>query len=504
MGIFTRDTPRTPEPDRRAKPQPAKAAAYNALRPITASTERIKVKEMQPGSRPWEIWQTDAWVGYERVGEIHYGFNLVGSILSRIRLYAAAMLDPEQAPTSVLEAADKGKIDQDLAKAAQEIMLEFNTSNFSSKVRSFALNMNVAGEVYFMQMPDSGEWVFKSTKEVRVEQNSILYQPLRGGEQKQLPPNTYIARVWREHPEYSREPDSSLMSLTDSIEELLMLQRLVRSATRSRLNAGLLYIPDGITVPSATVADSSAEGEEAEPATVDPGNAFIAELMDSMVTPVSDEGSASSVVPMVVTGPSDLGTSIRHITFERTSDEWLVNRAERSLERILQGIDVPKEMVAGLAAVKYSNAVVIDDNLYKANIEPLALTLSDATTEMYLRPRLKQRGFEDAEINRIVVWYDPSQIVTRPNQSDEVTVGFEHFLVGPKAWRRENGLAETDAPTEQELALMLLASKGVLPPDTTVSLLNVALPGVLKAEREQNIAESPVPMPDSAQQILGG
>jgi len=457
---------------------------------------------MQPGSRPWEVWQTDAWVGYERVGEIHYGFNLVGSILSRIRLYPAVVLDPEQAPTSIVEAAEKGKVDADLAKRAQEIMLEFTTDNFSSKVRSFALNMNVAGEVYFMQLPGSGKWVFKSTKEVKVEQNSVLYQPMRGGPQQPLPTSTYIARVWREHPEYSKEPDSSLMSLTDSIEELLMLQRLVRSATRSRLNAGLLYVPDGVTVPSATVADPSAE--DGEQAVVDPGNAFLAELMDAMVTPVSDEGSASSVVPMVVTGPSDLGQAIRHITFERSSDEWLVNRAERSLERILQGIDVPKEMVAGLAAVKYSNAVVIDDNLYKANIEPLALALSDAVTDMYLRIRLLSEGFAEADVSRVVVWYDPSQIVTRPNQSDEVTIGFEHFLVGPKAWRRENGLAETDAPTEQELALMLVASKGVLPPDTTVSLLNVALPHVLSEQRDQNVAESPVPMPDSAQQILGG
>jgi len=499
MGLFTRDNPRADKP---SAARPAKAAPYNAQRPITASTERIKVKEMQPGSRPWEVWQTDAWIGYERVGEIHYGFNLVGSILSRIRLYPAVVLDPEQAPTSITEAAEKGLVDDDLAKRAQEIMLEFTTSNFSSKVRSFALNMNVAGEVYFMQMPGSGEWAFKSTKEVKVEQNSVLYQPLRGGEQKPLPTSTYIARVWREHPEYSKEPDSSLMALTDSIEELLMLQRLVRSATRSRLNAGLLFVPDGITVASATVAN--ADETDGEQAVVDPGNAFVAELMDAMVTPVSDEGSASSVVPMVVTGPSDQGSSIRHLTFERSSDEWLVNRAERSLERILQGIDVPKEMVAGLAAVKYSNAVVIDDNLYKANIEPLALALSDATTEMYLRTRLLAEGFEPAAVGRVVVWYDPSQIVTRPNQSEEVTIGFEHFLVGPKAWRRENGLAETDAPTEQELALMLVASKGMLPPDVTVALLNVALPNVLEAEREQNVAESPVPMPDSAQQILGG
>ena len=42
------------------------------------------------------------------------------------------------------------------------------------------------------------------------------------------------------------EPDSSMVGVADAIEELLMLQRLTRSVTRSRLNAGMLFVPDGI------------------------------------------------------------------------------------------------------------------------------------------------------------------------------------------------------------------------------------------------------------------
>jgi hypothetical protein len=183
----------------------------------------------------------------------------------------------------------------------------------------------------------------------------------------------------------------------------------------------------------------------------DPGNQLVADLMQAIVTAVSDEGDASAVAPLMVTGEGGLAEQIKHITFERGSDDWLVNRTERALERILQGIDVPKEVVTGLANVKYSNALVIDENLYKANIEPLALVLVDALTEVFLRPMLRAKGYSEADLNRIIVWYDPSEIVTRPNQAEDASDGYDRMVLGPHAWRREHGFGDDDAPTEAEL-----------------------------------------------------
>jgi hypothetical protein len=190
------------------------------------------------------------------------------------------------------------------------------------------------------------------------------------------------------------------------------------------------------------------------------------------------------------------------MTFERSSDEWLVNRSERALERILQGIDVPKEIVTGLAQVKYSNAIQITDDLYKANIEPLALVLADSLTAVYLRPVLLARGFDEADVDRVTIWYDPSEIVTRPNAAEDATQGFDRYLLSPSAWRRENGFGENDAPTEADLALMLLFSKGQLPEDVTASLLTLALPKVLGEEREKAVDNSVVPFPKSARDLL--
>lgn len=265
-----------------------------------------------------------------------------------------------------------------------------------------------------------------------------------------------------------------------------MLQRLVRSATRSRLNAGMLFVPDGISGGLSASTEEPPIEEPTDPlaalanaSTVDPAGPFLSKLMESMVTPISNEGSASAVVPMVVTGPADLGAAIRHVTFERQSDQWLVDRTENIMNRILQGIDMPKEIVTGLQHVRYSNAVVIDEGMYKANLEPLALVFVDALTDVYLRPSLQAKGFAVEELGNIVVWYDPSEIVTRPNKEDEATQGTDRFLLSPAAWRREHGYAESDAPSEDDLAAMLLNKVSALPPDALTKLLQAALPKVL-------------------------
>jgi hypothetical protein len=464
----------------------AVAAAWNALRPITASAERIHISGLASTTRPYSTWQTEAWTGYERVGEIHYGFNLLANLLSRVRIYAAVVGDANEAPTDLGSDVGRKAVKSKLADDALKIMSELHASDFSGLVRSFSLNLSVPGECYLIQLP-SGRWTIRSVDEIQVRSTGYLLVPMRGAttEQIVLPEGTYVARIWRQHPRYSREPDSSMVGVADSIEELLMLTRLVRGAARSRMNAGMLFIPDGLaTVGAQPTAEPPVE-EPVDPitalqhaSTVPTDGGFLQQLMESMTTPISDEGSASSVVPMLTTGPAELGAAIRHITFERSSDEWLVKRADQALERILNGIDIPKEVVTGLESVKYSNAVVIDENLYKSNIEPLGLVFVDALTSVYLKPRLKGMGWTDEDLSHIVVWYDPSEIVTRPNSADEATQGIDRMLLSPAAWRREHGYAETDAPSEAELATLLMMRISTIPDMAMVELMKQALPNL--------------------------
>ena len=49
------------------------------------------------------------------------------------------------------------------------------------------------------------------------------------------------------------------------------------------------------------------------------------------------------------------------------------------------------------------------------------------------------------------MWYDPSEIVQRPDKSDDAVLLYDRMELNGSALRRETGFSEADAPTESEL-----------------------------------------------------
>ena len=229
---------------------------------------------------------------------------------------------------------------------------------------------------------------------------------------------------------------------------------------------------------------------------------FEEQLIDAMTTPIRDEESASAVVPLIIRGPAELGDAIKQFKFERSFDPALAQRADRVLERILQGLDVPKDVVTGLANVKYSNALQIDEALYKAHIEPLMLLLVDSITVVYLRPYLIANGFSPDEVNKIVVWYDPSAVATRNDRAADADAGFDRFAVSYNSWRRAHGFSDADAPDGTEVALRMMMERGQVLPETTEAMLGAIAPDLMNRVREANQASSVAPIPPEVQQAL--
>ena len=316
----------------------------------------------------------------------------------------------------------------------------------------------------------------------------------------------FIGRIWRNHPRFSDEADSSLRGLLDLCAELLLLNRTFRATARSRLNAGALYLPDGLSVAAQGDGDFPLDSDmDVDPTafTVEEAeDEFEEQLIDAMTTPIRDEESASAVVPLIIRGPAELGDAIKQFKFERSFDPALAQRADRVLERILQGLDVPKDVVTGLANVKYSNALQIDEALYKAHIEPLMLLLVDSITVVYLRPYLIANGFSPDEVNKIVVWYDPSAVATRNDRAADADAGFDRFAVSYNSWRRAHGFSDADAPDGTEVALRMMMERGQVLPETTEAMLGAIAPDLMNRVREANQASSVAPIPPEVQQAL--
>ena len=197
-----------------------------------------------------------------------------------------------------------------------------------------------------------------------------------------------------------------------------------------------------------------------------------------MMTPIQDPSDASAVVPILVRGPAELGDKIRLIQFERTFDPSLVQRADRVLERILQGLDLPKDMVSGMANVRYSNALQIEESLFKAHVEPLTLLICDALTDTYLRPALIAAGYTREQAERIRFWYDPSEVVSRPNRNADALQAYDRYSLSSRALREATGFSEDDAPTIQEVVLRLLQQKGPITPELAEALLSQVRTGL--------------------------
>ena len=516
MGVFSSSTQ-------------AQSAPYSTPRALTAAAAQIKVNDKGEFEQfrarrnsTSSTWQSEAWEYYDAIGEIKYAFNLVASVVSRIRLYPAVVNDTSQAPQPLSKADG---VDPALAAAAERALQRLDSAygGQAGLLRDAALNISVAGECYLVQMPERigngipESWDIKSVDEVMADQKG-QYRIIGRRENSTSNANRYagtiltdrafIGRIWRSHPRYSDEADSSLRGLLDLCAELLLLNRTFRATARSRLNAGALYLPDGLAVSSAMPVGDMPYGDESEvnPALLaeEAEDDFENELIDAMTTPIKDEDSASAVVPLIIRGPAELGDKIKQFKFERSFDPALALRSDRVLERILQGLDVPKDIVTGLANVKYSNALQIDEALYKAHIEPLMLLIADALTVVYLRPYLVANGYSQAEVDRIVIWYDPSAIATRNDRAADADSGFEKGAISFDTWRRTHGFTDADAPSADESVIRTILDKGMVSPELTEAVLGALAPDVINKVREIQQATSVAPIPADVNQLLNG
>lgn len=501
----------------------AEPQSFNTPRPLTAAAAQVNLQDKGEAelfkSRRQSAstsWQSEAWEYYDSIGEVKYAFNLVASVVSRIRLYAAAINNPSEAPAPI-DSVDS--VDPRLAAAAERALdrLDSAFGGRAGLLKDAALNLQVTGECYLVQVPErlgSGlpeSWDVRSVDELQVDsKGNYIINPRRevgGGssmmsqgnrEAIKLPQSAFVGRMWRSHPRYTQEADSSLRGLLDLCAELLLLNRTFRATARSRLNAGALYLPDGLSVAATPDPDYPYDEDGNYNESYTPEEAaddFEDQLIDAMTTPIKDEDSASAVVPLIIRGPAELGDKIKQFKFERSFDPALAQRADRVLERIMQGLDVPKDVVTGLANVKYSNALQIDEALYKAHIEPLMLLIVDALTVMYLRPYLVANGYSPEEVKKVCIWYDPSLVATRNDRAADADMGFDKMAVSYDSWRRAHGFSEADAPDAREYALRLIAAKGMVTPETTEAVLAALAPDIMGKAREaaQEGKETAVP-----------
>lgn len=489
--------------------RPAVAVPYSHPRAATASAQVIDLRKRNGSAAASmsrnKAWQEAAWGYYDQVGELKFAFNLISQVVSRALIFPAVIEDTSEVPieakafldevkqavaksaASAAEPEPKATLNDDApaaagsglseaAEKADSALRSLVLGGQAELLRLFALNLSIPGECYLVH--DGNKYLVASISELTPGnppqlKHSNTNLTGEGGAGKKLDRDAYVARIWRSHPRWSAEADSSMLGVLDQVEKLVLFDQVMRTISRSRLSAGIIFIPSGLT----PVGEKSLEES----------------LIEVTTQPIEDESVASTVTPLLLTGPPELGDKIKRIDLSRQIDEQMTKLSDMAIDRVLAGLDIPKNIVAGMQETRYSNALVIDDSLYKAHIEPLILMICDALTQAYLRPALRRAGVEEEIVNKFVVWYNPSAIVTRPDRSQAANEGFDRYLLSGEAWRRARGYSDLDKPDEDELIRRLALEKATIPPDVASVLLESIHPEFFHQARAAGQSNSGVP-----------
>lgn len=455
----------------------------------TLLASAVLVKQSQVRAVPEQReWQVRAWEYFDAVGELRFASQWVSNSLSRCGLQIRAFEDGKPTPVDL---ADATGTDERARIPLDELF--GGPTGHAEMLSRLATHLMVAGESYLIGFDtdegDDGEssrrWLVSSSDEVSKGGRDSFKVRLPESD-KQVPidlARATVLRIWRPHPRRAWEADSPVRAALPVLKELVDLSAHISATVESRLaGAGLLLLPESATMPTPLT-------QQGEPLHEDPA---MSTLIDAMVTPISDRDSAAAVVPIIVRIPDAATGKPEYMTFSTKLDERILDLRNSSIRRFSTIVDIPAEVMTGIAEANRWNAWKISEDAVKLHLEPLLALICDCLTTQYLWPALRGLGVSNPE--RYVVSYDLSNLIQKPNRGQESQNLHQEGLLRERTVLEANGFSETDAPDDDErrrTLLTRLALKGVDPVMVAPYLKELGI--------ELELPEVPEPRPEPDQ-----
>lgn len=455
-------------------------------RPLTAAGARLDLTSPAATMVRRREWQESAWGYRDTVPELRFACGFVANALGRLRIFAAENQPRGEDPIPLSrDGSTTSGISERTQQAAIDAVERLDLdSRGSSMLARLGENLEVAAEAYLLGEPDpnspTGEtWSVRSVTEIRVDASGkvTLVEPgssNRGVAPRELRPDECeLLRIWRPHPQYYEWPDSELSALLDTAEELRLYDRLLRGAARSRISSGqLLFIPEELSLTRAgqapVASDVAGTDEDDDP--------FMAELVAGMLEPISAEDAPEAVVPMLLRGPAMTGDRptmelMGTVNIGREDPAEILAKRDAAALKLGRGINLPPEVLSGLGDSNHWSAWSIDANTCKNHVEPRAEIMCDALTAAYLRPMLLEMGCPPDEVRRVVLWFDPAELVQNPNRGQDARDGHASMVLSDDALARTLGFADADRPTVQERVFRAIEQRRLDPGQIPVMLM---------------------------------
>lgn len=420
-----------------------------AFNNVTASAAVIPPRRMHDPEYTSE--QDQLWDYYQRLEEFSAAVNWKANAISRVRLIAAEFMPGGDEPMPITE----GPIADLVANFAGGI------GGQSQILGETAIHLNVPGEGWLCGVEDNfGEvsWRVYSADELRVRrtteggQNVDRYQ-VKVGENSRawesLPEDTLVVRFWRPHPRWGWKATSRAAYALGAMKELDLINRRIIAETISRMaaNGVILYDRGKLSFP-----------ELPNPASAESVDPFAQVLVDVGSKGVADPTSAQATIKIPI--GADLGDSdvkiadlIHVVDLSNPFSERMLDQRQAAVTRLATALDIPAEQLTGLGDMNHWGAAQIEEAGIKVHITPDMEMICHAFTEGFLYPTLEAEGRElvGPRGGRPVIWYDPSEIVMRPDRSKEAIEAYDRGELSGISLLRELGFSETDQPDEEEL-----------------------------------------------------
>ena len=437
---------------------------------LTASGERVDFADRnltQRINRQRASWQKLAWNYRELIGELGSGIDYEANIISKVD-YTIAQASDEGEP--VVQTDDEYEVPEHVATAAREALDRLPFRNGYSFTGILSTCLRVSGEAWLHGRTSKGKerWQVLSSDEVVPVGNKLGIVDMPGVAPEPIDTNREaLLRLWKPHPRWKRLSDSPLRRMLDTCEDIVLIGRELRAASRSRVAAnGILIIPHEVSIvrkPDGRVED------------------FQTELEITLLAPIANEGDAGAVVPVVLRGPAEHIDKVKHIVLEREDSPQLIDKLEAALRRLREGMDMPPDANQSVKDMNHWSAWSVTTENWKNYLEPHCRLIVDSITEAYLRPSLMMSrgkggwGLTEDEADLVRVWYSADNVTQNANRSEDAKAAHEAGEIGGDAYRKALGFSDGDKPSEEEYRRMVTwKAASQITPEVVQALLTQA------------------------------
>jgi hypothetical protein len=439
---------------------------------LTAAVTPLGGSVREQYALQYRTWQDELWNYTKSIGPFGSVMDWFASGISRMHLVAAIQKPGLREP----EMIDKGPA----ADLVNNLVTDARGGE-TQYLYKWGRHLGVAGVGWFVgedrnnpEMPRIFD--VKSPKQIRRAKNpfkdgrSILRDeegnPIFGfdvevapGRWRPLGQSSLVGRIFRPDDELDYEVNSWARPALTTLREIDLYNRHIIATLLSRLVFnGFLLIPEEITFP-------------VNPQFKDAPDPFIAELLAIGARGIRDPGSPGSAIPVPLRLPAQYIDKIVHLAIANSIDPKVIEARSAALANLSKELPAPPEAMEGKGELNHWNAWKDAEDNIKHYFGATMEVLVGGLTELYLWPMLRaaNQSIKAADGGRLIIWYDASDLIAKPDNSENAIDARERLVIDDEAYRKVVGLDGADTPSDEELRKMILvnlARQGVPIPDS--------------------------------------